>query len=75
MDEGYKKIKSILDETIQAERECGELIHSLLQKETQYLHNPIIDRIVSILKDWSNKPPADTLKELKKIQECEFQKS
>lgn len=75
MDEGYKVIRNILDETVQAERECNEIIYSLLQKETQHLQNPIIDRIVSILKEWSNKPPVDILKELKKIQECEFQKS
>ena len=64
MQVDFKELKQIVDDVILTEAKCLQLIQALLAKENETLHNPVLDKIISILAKWPNTPPVEILKEL-----------
>ena len=68
MDINFKELKNIVDDVILTEAKCLQLIQDILTKENETLHNPVLDKIVSILTKWPSTPPVEILKELEDFQ-------
>jgi len=70
MDIDFKELKQIVDETILTEAKCMQTMHSLLTKENEVLHNPVLDKIIAVLGKWTNTPPIEIFKELEEFQKA-----
>lgn len=68
MEVNLKELKQIVDEIILTEAKCMQVIQSLLSKETEALHNVVLDKIISVLGKWSTIPPIEILKDLEEFQ-------
>lgn len=68
MQVDFKELKRIVDETILTEAKCILLMHSILDKENQGLHNSTLDKIISVLSKWATTPPIEILRELDDLQ-------
>lgn len=68
MEIDFKALKQIVDDTILTEAKCMQAIQSLLTKENETLHNPVLEKIISVLGKWAVTPPVEILKELEDFQ-------
>ena len=68
MDIDFKELKQIVDETILTEAKCMQALHSLLAKENESFHNPVLDKVIVVLEKWVNTPPIEILKELEELK-------
>jgi hypothetical protein len=69
MQVDFKELKRIVDETVLTEVKCVQTLHSLLAKENELLHNPVLDKVIVVLEKWSVTPPIEILKELEEFKE------
>lgn len=68
MDINFKELKQIVDDVILTEAKCLQLIQSLLTKENETLHSPVLDKVIFILAKWPNTPPVEILKEMEEFK-------
>ena len=68
MEIDLKELKRIVDETILTEAKCAQIIHELLTKENEALHNSVLGKIITVLARWTDAPLVENLKELKSIE-------
>ena len=59
-----KGIKEVLDEVIQDEKRCHDVLRSLVLKENERFKSVHLDKVALILSKLSTVPPSDLLKEL-----------
>ena len=64
----FGELKRIVDDIILTEAKCMQSMRSLLAKENETLHNPVLDKVIAVLGEWVHTPPIDILEELEELK-------